>query len=992
MDQKRAKDIPWLEGPSRGLVDGLLSSGLISKNTPIKLTKRDDNLKASPIPARTAREPPRPSTSLKSSRERGAVTSRTARAQTPTMSARQVLTTPRVETKDVEVDIFAIPARPRKNSQPKAETARRVPTIEGLLSHEKRLPARQEAAALGNDYRSFLESMNLDDMSDPATHSENVQKCMDITLYTMNKLIMQIRGYSDESAKLLNDIKLFFMKQIASIPGMTDYYASLLKKNQKDLSDAQEQIDALKKEIEYKEDSIMGLTLDIDESQLKFDKLTNEIQALEEKNEKLIMENDDLDSANKTLSFRLAKLEEQRQTALDQVDATKKELENTRTQIKHQDELISKYESEGAGFRPLYVKVVEDNTKLKEELEKLAVKMENMVEKVETVDIEVQTDELLLPTREGGRKKKKKRVESSRKPPESGARNKQKLVKTMSDSSVGSVGESKSMLLTLPQTTNTPLQPSPNESPRETTQTETPEGEHVPKRRIVFQDDPARLSLLRQKSTDIQTIRGSISDALDLQRSNSVATMAQNDTVIEEEPDPLPTDYDIPHKDFVPSSALLSCVFRLLPLSLSSMLDVAPSQIMNSLLGDHMGAAKPYNWVLHQIVDFFHSLYSIDQLSNCAIDTATLFKETLKNSTKVEALAHKIFSDVVQGTIYFQTTSTCAKFFLQFLMKEFTIVDYKFFNMLFNFCFDYFYPRVAQIIDDPDLIPEFPQFLIHVDIATSLVKSLFSHEFENFKIDDIRKETKNSPHRDLIDFFQFSMKMLGFFRSTHQKFHAQVKNLLTLIGWSRNVQVTESMFLEFFVLVNPNSTPDELEKLWQRFKLEITMKDRKQGAVLNQASFINFCSDFPDIGNLVLSLPFLSTFDRALSSMPPPIQTLFSFLNRRFTKYIRQFYRALSLEMKELVAPTIVRHRNALLMCDVTTALFCYRHFLQLIDLKMTDDTPYIILAPDVTPEDIDEIAKRLQAREGLATSWFRSHPDFSIIAAALKERPAALV
>ena len=657
------------------------------------------------------------------------------------------------------------------------------------------------------------------------------------------------------------------------------------------------------------------------------------------------MDNDDLEGENKTLTFRLAKLEEQRQTALDQMDATKKELETARSQLRHQDDVIAQYEHEGAGFRPLYVKAVEELTVLKEQAAKLADRMENMVERQETVEVEVQTDEIVQSARETGKKKKRKRGETSaRRSPETSARGKQKLMKSTSDASVGSESgtDARNMVMTLPQNLNTSTEQSVDSSARDM---ETPEVVQRPKRNIVFEEGADRLALLRQKSSSVHNLSGLVTESLELHRSNSIATMTQNDLIVEEEEqDPLPVDYHLNHKDFVPSSALLSCVFRLLPLSLSSMLDVAPSQFMNTLISEHASAAKPYNWVLHQIVDFFHSLYSIDQLSNCSIDTATLFKENIKNTTKVEVLANKTFCEVIQGTVCYQSMSTCVRFFQQFLLKEFTIVDYKFFNMVFNFCFDYFYPPVAGMIEDPDLDPDQPQFLIHVDIATKLVQALFSHEVPNFSLDELRKQTKHTPHKNLIDFFAFSVKMLTFFRATHQKFHNQVKNLLTLIGWSRNIQVTESLFLEFFSLVNPNSAVDEIEKLWQRFKLEVCMKDRKQGAGLNQASFINFCSDFPEVGNIVLSLPYLNNFDRAVSAMAPPVQTLFSFLNRRFTKYIRQLYRILSPEMKDLVTPTIVKYRNALLLCDITTALFCYRHFLQLIDLRMTDNTCFKIV------------------------------------------------
>jgi hypothetical protein len=66
--------------------------------------------------------------------------------------------------------------------------------------------------------------------------------------------------------------------------------------------------------------------------------------------------------------------------------------------------------------------------------------------------------------------------------------------------------------------------------------------------------------------------------------------------------------------------------------------------------------------------------------------------------------------------------------------------------------------------------------------------------------------------------------------------------------------------------------------------------------------------------------------------------------------------------------------RDALIQCDVATALRGYRGFLQALDFKMTVERPYFVLSPQLSPEDVENFIGQFTAREALALSWFPDH------------------
>jgi hypothetical protein len=66
-----------------------------------------------------------------------------------------------------------------------------------------------------------------------------------------------------------------------------------------------------------------------------------------------------------------------------------------------------------------------------------------------------------------------------------------------------------------------------------------------------------------------------------------------------------------------------------------------------------------------------------------------------------------------------------------------------------------------------------------------------------------------------------------------------------------------------------------------------------------------------------------------------------------------------------------------MLQCDIPTAVRGYRSFLQLVDLTLTKQTPYVLLSPDFSGDDLNRLTGQFSAREALALSWFPPDAPF---------------
>ena len=275
-----------------------------------------------------------------------------------------------------------------------------------------------------------------------------------------------------------------------------------------------------------------------------------------------------------------------------------------------------------------------------------------------------------------------------------------------------------------------------------------------------------------------------------LSPTKSIAISAEE---IVEEPT-LPPDYNIRETFDVDSDTLISCVYRLLPLPLGTSsifihhADPEIENIMQNKSGNTSARLtessivpnyKSYNWLIQRIIDFFHSVLNLDQTSNQYIDSVTMLRATISENTKIEALSERIFQDVIKTALMFKQIPIVSVF-LKVVTYEITTSEYKFLNMLFNLAFEYIYPSVQSLIDDPDLSPNSPtsQFLIHRSICEEIATKIFKH-VEKEAFEAVQSIPSDFRWPDLIDYWEFTLKMISFFTQTHKQFQRQVRAILT---------------------------------------------------------------------------------------------------------------------------------------------------------------------------------------------------------------------
>jgi hypothetical protein len=134
--------------------------------------------------------------------------------------------------------------------------------------------------------------------------------------------------------------------------------------------------------------------------------------------------------------------------------------------------------------------------------------------------------------------------------------------------------------------------------------------------------------------------------------------------------------------------------------------------------------------------------------------------------------------------------------------------------------------------------------------------------------------------------------------------------------------MTVDRLQEFFLFVDPLKPAEHFDRIWQHFRLEteIALSDGNLEH-RTRASFIRFRSDFPSVTNAILALPHLSTFDEVFSRLLRPHFALIGFIQRRFGRLVSVDSGEVSSELHSDIQRPILLFRDALVLCDIATAL-----------------------------------------------------------------------
>lgn len=428
----------------------------------------------------------------------------------------------------------------------------------------------------------------------------------------------------------------------------------------------------------------------------------------------------------------------------------------------------------------------------------------------------------------------------------------------------------------------------------------------------------------------------------------------------------LPSDYSISSDHLANADLLVTMMYKLLPLPLVHSLDSSPTNAINNILVNYSSdAPKKYSWLLTHLVNLFTAFAGVDVDMPHKHNVIEISKMQLLRITGMQGVTDQIFKDLVIASNYFKCESKTAQAFLSFMLQEYTTIDFVFSNVLFNVAFDAMYPHISTLLQNQDLTADEPQFLIHLDICTNISKILFPHMKKPFDKEELVSKS-GSKWPELVSFWDFMIQSVIAFRNTHEQFHRQVKTLLFLSGWRPGLNFGHDMFLTFIYLIKPRETEDKVERLYNRLCLEIEQGCNKE---VNHMTIIKFCSDFPEVINDILKLPYLPTFESDTSELQSPMIRLILFSRNRYTGFIRKLMKTLPVDLYEKCFDIYVKIRNAILLCDISNVMTLYTYMLQIIDLKLTEIRPYIVTNDKITEEESRSLINMVKSREQLAAN-----------------------
>lgn len=985
MSTSKPVELAWLSAPRPGLIEGLISSGLVPKNqayitqehaisnlkTPQKEQNHEKRYKIPPRQIKTAQTHKRePQEKVIHDTENEISTSR---SQNP-----------------AKIKSLLPQTRPQTglgiSSRATFQVENPLPPITDLISTQRKVPSTREIEALVNQYHNLVSIVEIDQTLSPKDQAQQIIDSSQNVFLVWNKAISLIRSFSEEHAMLFVEIKKFFQSRLQYLPGLFDHYEKLIneiteKEQEKSklneslnklLSDAES---ALKQQTAYN----MRISEELEVRNTQVADLKSALESAEFNRDAAV-------SDQNTMLIRMQRNEEAKNNAKQLLADAHMKIEDLESLLAVANNKINALEKSGDDIRPKFAELEHENEDLKKELEKLRAEIQKYLIEPKYVDFGALTD----PVESEGTKRRKK-----------GKRDHNKILASslnFNTSSTSFMKGSKISITESPQSTIFDQTESLKSQKKGKSKKSASIRSQLSFKKVFVPDNASIITNFEgpeeeeEKSENliIPEVQTNISDNSSILEEPVPETKSETD-VKKDLKNGLPADYTIDNDQPLDASTMLNYVNRLLPLPLGTSLYAVPD--FSSQETKTVMEPKPFFWVARHIITFFQTMTNTDNGTSLDNDCRSIVKQQIMEKGGTPYVGKKIFNELMSSTQFYMHSSPLVQFFLKFMNNELNIIDLIFFKILFNTCFVFIYPNISNL----DITVNNTQFLIHIKLAHRIREAFFPHiEFTAADEKHLLDQSKSSPCPELVDFWAFSQQMIMFFRQTHTRFHRQVSALLALVGWSGIDKMNQAIFNQFFTIIQPNISDDELANLWKRYSLE-QLKREAQGSI-NQSrlglggggssamfsmshedltneqeqtkmGFIQFCSDWPEISSNLLKLYYNENLESQLTNLPQPMLMLIKYMRSRFTHFLRDINKKLPPENRAIVEKARNAFRNALVRCDIGDAISCYRRYLQLLDLKLVEQRPYIQLMQNVSESEIKALRDMLLSRENLVCS-----------------------
>ena len=183
-------------------------------------------------------------------------------------------------------------------------------------------------------------------------------------------------------------------------------------------------------------------------------------------------------------------------------------------------------------------------------------------------------------------------------------------------------------------------------------------------------------------------------------------------------------------------------------------------------------------------------------------------------------------------------------------------------------------------------------------------------------------------------------------------------------------------------IIKPFIPESDVKSLWKNLA-SAHAETTETGEVIPRTAFMKFCGEGSGMATAIFQVPSCKQFQKKMATMSESLANLFSFLRRRYYSFLSTLYFGLSIEVSKQLQKSIIRVRNAVMNCDISTALMYYSHILQLADLRCTEMSPIVIVTSTATSNDVMRIENFLMMRESLAANHIniQMNQDIDLVA-----------
>lgn len=993
MSAPKPVELAWLAAPRPGLMEGLITSGLVPKNqqfvTPekpnqnLKSPKREEHHeKTTKLAGRqisTAQTKRREST-LQIKHEPNEIT--TSRSQNPA-KVKSLFTSIRPQTG------LGVSSRIKPDSE------NPLPPITDLISTQRKVPASREIQSLSNQYHQLIDGIQLNIELPPADQANQILETSQNVFLIWNKANSLIRSYSEEHTVLFVKIKKFFQSRLELIPQLFEHYekrfvelSDLESKTRKENEELTRALKEAERSLEQNTAFNMRLSEELEGRNTQVADLKSALETAEYNRDAAI-------SDNNTMAVRMQKNEEQKNQAKQLLADAHMKIDELEGLLEMANDKIKVLEKSGDELLPRFAELERENEKIKKENESLKSDVKQYLVEPQYVDFNQITD---MPEENTNRRRKKGKKDPHKMTMTSSSNFKLNAsAMSMQQSSTNLTDTQTSIFDQTESLKQKNKKPRPKSPLKSGTQNYFRKGlgDDIPDDASTITNFEGSTKLdddVEEKSEQENT--NLLDEASSILEKTEQTARSEHKSEGEPAKPPktqLPADYTIDNDQPLDTTTMINYVNRLLPLPLGTSLYSVPD--LNQPETKGISEPKPFFWVARHIISFFQTMTNTDNAGSLDTDCKSIVRQQIIEKGGTPYVGKKIFQELMSSTQFYMHSSPLVQFFLKFINNELNIIDLIFFKILFNASFTFIYPSISNL----DLTSDSTQFLIHLKMARRLQQAFFPH-LDQSAIDErhLREATTKSPCVDLVDFWAFAQQMIMFFRQTHTRFHRQVSALLSLVGWTGINTMTQAVFSQFFTIIQPNITDEELENLWKRYSLE-QLEREAQGTVNNsmiglgrnsssyfslgeggggddvfneqeqtKIGFIQFCSDWPEISSNILKLFYNENLESQLTNLPQPLLMLIKYMRSRFTHFLRDINKKLPPENRAIGEKPRTAFRNALVRCDIGDAISCYRRYLQVLDLKLVEQRPYIQLMQNVSENEIKAVRDMLFSRENL--------------------------